>query len=89
MGVSYKILAYTYEYIKNLEDCSIQLTELKNVVCFPKFTGKFPSDEDIARTNEILREIILKTGFSHNGFFCKSDIVFLVDAFSKFQKDSH
>ena len=84
-------LAYPYEYYKTLEDYEKPIDELLesgNKACFSKTKNKIPDQEEIDRTNEIIRIFNIKNGREMTELYCKADVRLLADIFEKFIKVS-
>ena len=61
MGIFYSKLANLNKIFKKLSGFSKPFTKLTNENYVSEIPGKVSSDEEIAGTNEILRELSLKT----------------------------
>ena len=84
-------LAYPYEDYKTLEDYEKPIDELLesgNKACFSKTKIKIPDEEEIDRTNEIIRLFNIKNGRELTELYCKADVILLADIFEKFIKVS-
>ena len=49
---------------------------------------KCPSDKEIERTKKVIKLFSVENGEQLTEFYCKSDVIFLVDIFEKFIKVS-
>ena len=50
---------------------------------FSNIKNKCPSDDEIQRTEEIIKILVIKNGEDLNTFYLKSDVYFLADVFEK------
>ena len=55
---------------------------------FSKLKNDYPDDEEIERTEEIIKLFHIKDGEELTKLYCKSDVIFLADVFEKFVKVS-
>ena len=55
-----KKLAYQYEYFNSIEDYQKPVDNLKKEHFFSKLKNKCPDDEEIQRTMDIIKKLILK-----------------------------
>ena len=86
-----KKLAYPNEFYKTLEDYEKPIEELlrsAKEACFSKVKNKCPDQEEIDRSNEILKSLIIKNGRELTEFYNKADVILLADIFEKFFKVS-
>ena len=79
-----KKLAYPYEYFKNLEDYSKDISTLTKQDYFSKLKNDYPDDEEIERTNKIIQTFNIKNGEELTQLYLKSDVILLADVFEKF-----
>ena len=86
-----KKLAYPYEFYKTLEDYEKPIDILLksgNEAYFSKTKNKIPDQEEINRTNEIIKLFNIKNGKELTELYIKADIILLADIFEKFLKVS-
>ena len=55
---------------------------------FSNIKNKCPSDDEIQRTEEIIKILVIKNGEELNKLYLKSDVYFLADVFEKLNKTS-
>ena len=55
---------------------------------FSKLKNDYPDDEEIERTKEIIKLLIIKDGEELTKLYCKSDVILLAEVFEKFVKVS-
>ena len=82
-------LAYPYEFHKTIDDYEkpIQvLLEAGNEAYFSKTKNKIPDQEDINRTNQIIKLFNIKNGRELTELYNKADVILLADIFQKFIK---
>ena len=80
-------LAYPYEFYKPLEDYEKPINELLesgNEAYFSKTKNKIPDQDEINRTNEIIKLFNIKNGRELTELYCKADVILLADIFEKF-----
>ena len=80
-------LAYPYKFYKTLEDYERPIEDLLkagNEDYFSKTQNKIPDQEEIDRTNDIIRLINIKNGRELTELYCKADVILLADIFEKF-----
>ena len=80
-------LAYPYEFYKTLEDYEKPIDELLYAgkeAYFSKTKNKIPDQDEIDRTNEIIKLFIIKNGRELTELYCKADVILLADIFEKF-----
>ena len=53
---------------------------------FIKLRNKYPSDDEIERTEEFIIIFKFENGENLTKFYCKSDVILLADIFDKFKK---
>ena len=61
---------------------------MKKKEFFSKLKIKYPDDEEIERTKEIIEQFHMKDGEELTKLYCKSDVTLLADVFEKFVKVS-
>ena len=86
-----KKLAYPYEFYKTLYDYEKPIDELiksGNEAYFSKTKNKIPYQEEIDRTNEIIKIFRIKNGRELTELYNKADVILLADIFEKFIKVS-
>ena len=79
-------LAYPYEFYKTLEDYEKPIAELLkagNEAYFSKTKNKIPDQEEINRTNEIIKVFNIKNGRELTELYNKADVILLADIFEK------
>ena len=82
-----KKLAYPYEFYKTLEDYELPIDVLLKAgeeAYFSKTKNKIPDQEEIDRTNEIIKIFNIKNGRELTEFYNKADVTLLADIFEKF-----
>ena len=82
-------LAYPYEFYKTLEDYEKPIEQLinsGNEAYFSKTKNKIPDQEEIDRTNEIIKLFNIKNGRELTELYNKADVILLADIFEKFIK---
>ena len=80
-------LAYPYEFYKTLEDYEKPIDELLKAdkeAYFSKTKNKIPNQNEIDRTNEIIRLFDIRNGRELTELYCKADVILLADIFEKF-----
>ena len=83
-----KKLAYPYEYFKSIDDYKKPVNNLKKEDFFSKLKNDYPDDEEIERTEEIIKLFNIKDGEELTRLYCKSDVILLADVFEEFVKVS-
>ena len=83
-----KKLAYPYEYLNSIEDYQKPVNNLKKEDFFSKLKNKYPDDEEIERTKEIIKIFNIKDGEELTEIYLKSDVLLLACVFEKFIKVS-
>ena len=83
-----KKLAYPYEYFNNINDYKKSVHNLKKQDFFSKLKIEYPDDDEIERTEEIIKLFNIKDGEELTKLYCKSDVILLADVFEKFVKVS-
>ena len=83
-----KNLAYPYEKFNSIDDYRKSLDNLKEEDFFSKINNDYPDDEEIERTNEIIKTFNIKNGEELTQLFLKSDVSLLASVFEKFVKVS-
>ena len=83
-----KKLAYPYEYFNSIDDYKKPVHNLKKEDFFSKLKNKYPDDEEIQRTKEIIEIFNIKNGKELTELYLKSDVILLADVFEKFIKVS-
>ena len=84
-------LAYPYEFYKTLEIYEKPIDELTKSgkeAYFSKTKNKIPDQEEIDRTNEIIKLFNIKNGRELTELYNKADVILLADIFEKFNKVS-
>ena len=84
-------LAYPYEFYKTLEDYEKPIDELiksGKKAYFSETKNKIPDQEEIDRTNEIIKLFNIKNGRELRELYNKADVLLLADIFEKFIKVS-
>ena len=84
-----KKLAYPYEYFKNLEDYSKDISNLTKQDYFTLLKNDYPDDTEIERTNKIIQTFNIKNGKELTQLYLKSDVILLADVFEKFITTSY
>ena len=80
-------LAYPYEFYKKLEDYEKPIEELLEAgkeAYFSKTKNEIPDQDEIERTNKIIKLFNIKNGRQLTELYCKADIILLSDIFEKF-----
>ena len=83
-----KKLPYPYEYFNSIDDYKKPVDNLKKADFFSKLKNKYPDDEEIQRTKEIIEIFNIKNGEELTELYLKSDVILLADDFEKFIKIS-
>ena len=83
-----KKLACPYEYFNSIDDYKKPVDNLKKEDFFSKLKNDYPDDDEIERTNEIIKLFNIKDGEELTKLYCKSDVILLADVFEKFVKVS-
>ena len=86
-----KRLAYPYEFYKTLEDNEKTIDEVLKPgeeAFFIKTKYKIPDQEEIVRTNEIIKLFNIKNDRELPELYKKADVILLADIFEKFIKVS-
>ena len=83
-----KKLAYPYEYFNSIEDYQKPVNNSKKEDFFSKLKNKYPDDEEIERTKEIIKVFNIKDGEELTAIYLKSDVLLLACVFEKFIKVS-
>ena len=83
-----KKLAYPYQYFNSIDDYQQLVDNLKKEDFFSKLKNGYPDDDEIERTREIIKLFNIKDGEELTKFYCKSDVILLVDVFEKLVKVS-
>ena len=60
----------------------------KKEIFFSKLKNKYPDDDEIERTKEIIKVFGIKNGEELTKLYCKSDVILLADVIEKFLKVS-
>ena len=84
-------LAYQNEFYKTLEDYEKPIEEIINYgkeAYFSKTKNKIPDQEEIDRTNGIIKLFNIKNGRELTELYNKADVILLADIFEKFIKVS-
>ena len=80
-------LAYPYEFYKTLEVYERPIEAILKAgkeAYFSKTANKIPDQEEIDRTNEIIKLFNIKNGRKLTELYCKADVILLADIFEKF-----
>ena len=83
-----KKLAFPYEYFNSIDDYQKPVDTLKKEDFFSKLKNKYPDDDEIERTKEIIKLFNIKDGEELTKLYCKSDVILLADVSEKFVKVS-
>ena len=83
-----KKLAYPYEYFNSIDDYQKTVNNLKKEDFFSKLKNKYPDDEEIQRTMDIIEKFNIKNGEELTEIYLKSDVLLLTCVFEKFIKVS-
>ena len=83
-----KKLAYPYEFFNCIEDYQKPVDNLTKEDFFSKLKNKCPDDEEIERTNKIIKIFDNKKGEELTEIHLKSDVLLLACVFEKFIKVS-
>ena len=83
-----KKIAYPYEYFNCIEDYQKPVDDLKKECFFSKLKNKYPDDEEIKRSKEIIEKFNIKNGEELTEIYLKSDVLLLACVFEKFIKVS-
>ena len=83
-----KTLAYPNEFFNSIEDYQKPIDNLKEEDFFSKLKNKCPDDEEIERTEEIIKLFDIKNGEKLTKLYCKSDVILLAHVIEKFVKVS-
>ena len=86
-----KKLAYPYEYYKTIEDYENPIDTLLhcgNEAYYSRTKNSIPDQEEIDRTNEIIKIFNIKNGRELTELYNKADVIILADIFEKFIKVS-
>ena len=83
-----KKLAYPYEYFNSIDDYKKPVDSLEKKDFFSKLKNKYPDDEEIERTREIIKIFGIKNGEELTEIYLKSDVLLLACVFEKFIKVS-
>ena len=83
-----KKLAYPYDYFNSIDDYQKPVDILKKEHFFSKLKTKYPSDEEIERTMNIIEKFNIKNGEELTEIYLKSDVLLLTCVFEKFIKVS-
>ena len=86
-----KKIAYPYEFYKTLQDYEKPIGELLkagNEAYYSKTKNEIPDQDEINRTNEIIKLFNIKNARELTELYNKADIILLADIFEKFLKVS-
>ena len=83
-----KKLAYPYQFFNSINDYQKPVDNLKKEDFFSKLKNKYPDDDEIERTKEIIKQFDFKNGEELTKLYCKSDVILLADVMEKFVKVS-
>ena len=70
----YKKLAYPYQYFNSIDEYKKPVDNLKKEDFFSKLKNECPDDEEMERTEEIIKLFDLKNGEELTKLFCKNDV---------------
>ena len=79
-----KKLAYPYEYFNSIDDYQKPVNNLKKEHFFSKLKNKYPGNEEIQRTMDIIEKFNIKNGEDLTEIYLKSHILLLSCVFEKF-----
>ena len=82
-----KKITYPYQYFNGFEDYKKPVDNLKKYF-FSKLKNKCPDDNEIERTNKIIKKFNIKDGEVFTKLYCKSDVILLADIFEKINERS-
>ena len=68
-------MAYAYESFKSLDEYHKPVDNLKEEDFFSKLKNDYPSDEEIERTKETMKEFDIKNGEELTKLYLKSDVL--------------
>ena len=85
---STKKLAYPYEYFNCIDEYQKPVDNLEKEDFFSKLKNKYPNDEEIERTMDIIKRFNIKNGEELTEIYLKSDFLLLACVFEKFIKVS-
>ena len=71
-----KKIAYPYQYFNSVDDYKKAVDNLKKQDYFSKLKNIHPDDEEIERTEEIIKLFSFKAGEKLTKLYCKSDVIF-------------
>ena len=83
-----KKLAYPYEYFNSSEDYQKPVDNLIKEDSFSKLKNDYPDDEEIERTKQVTKFIIIKSRKKITKLNLKSHVILLADVLKKFVKVS-
>ena len=83
-----KKLAYPYEFFNSIEDYQKPVDKLKKEYFFSKLKNKYPDDEEIQRTMDIIKRFNIKNCEELTEIYLKSDVLLLACVFEKTKKVS-
>ena len=83
-----KKLAYPYENFNSIDDYKKPVNNLKKEDFFSKLKNDYPDDDEIERTEEVIKLFNIKDGEELTKLYCKTDVILLADVFEKFVKVS-
>ena len=83
-----KKLAYQYEYFNSIDDHKKPVNNLEKEDFVSKLKNKYPDDEEIQRTMDIIKRFNIKNGEELTEIYLKSDVLLLTCVFEKFIKVS-
>ena len=72
-----KKLAYPYENFNSIDDYQKPVNNLKKEDFFSKLKNKYPDDEEIQRTKDIIKRFNIKNGEELTEIYLKSDVLCL------------
>ena len=80
--------AYPYEYFNSIDDYTKPVNNLKKEDFLSKLKNDYPEDDEIERTEEVIKLFNIKEGEELTKLYCKTDVILLADVFEKFVKVS-
>ena len=74
-------LAYPYEYFNSIDDYQKPINNLEKKHFFSKLKYKYPDDEEVHRTMDIIKRFNIKNGEELTEISLKSDVLLLACVF--------